>query len=144
MKMFKEDKEAWLAALRSGEYKQGIYTLHNTADDSYCCLGVLQSCLMDGKIEKRHNINYQLNYDAAPSEDFYNLFGIVDYNEDSPADSSVSYESHLMGMNDEGTHTFSEIADWIEKNVKTHKHGRSDAVQTRLDAVLECLESQRC
>jgi hypothetical protein len=31
----------WLAALRSGEYKQGRGTLCNAYDNSYCCLGVL-------------------------------------------------------------------------------------------------------
>lgn len=31
---------AWVAALRSGEYKQGTHHLRST-DNSYCCLGVL-------------------------------------------------------------------------------------------------------
>src|ERR1700722_19140718 len=34
-------KAKWVAALRSGEYKQGDGKLHNRTDDSYCCLGVL-------------------------------------------------------------------------------------------------------
>ena len=32
--------DAWLAALRSGEYKQGQMRLHKS-DETYCCLGVL-------------------------------------------------------------------------------------------------------
>ena len=35
-----EIKAQWVAALRSGEYKQGRGQLRNT-DDEYCCLGVL-------------------------------------------------------------------------------------------------------
>src|SRR5688572_30653463 len=38
--MKKEMKEKWLQALRSGEYTQGSGLLR-TADDKFCCLGVL-------------------------------------------------------------------------------------------------------
>ena len=34
-------KARWIAALLSGEYKQGKEALYNNLDDSYCCLGVL-------------------------------------------------------------------------------------------------------
>jgi len=34
-------KQKWIAALKSGEYKQGRYKLRE--DDNYCCLGVLCS-----------------------------------------------------------------------------------------------------
>jgi hypothetical protein len=33
--------EKWVAALRSGEYKQGKGVLHNQDSNTYCCLGVL-------------------------------------------------------------------------------------------------------
>lgn len=39
IKMKKSVKEAWIAELRSGKYKQG--TGYLTMDDNYCCLGVL-------------------------------------------------------------------------------------------------------
>lgn len=32
--------ELWCDALRSGEYKQGRTVLHDTREDSWCCLGV--------------------------------------------------------------------------------------------------------
>ncbi len=35
-----EFKEKWIAALRSGKYKQGSLQLYNQYDNSYCCLGV--------------------------------------------------------------------------------------------------------
>src|SRR6478752_3145258 len=39
--MDKKLKAEWLAALRSGKYKQGQGGLHNPDGDTYCCLGVL-------------------------------------------------------------------------------------------------------
>lgn len=42
-KLKPEVKEKWLAALRSGEYKQGYEYLHikGKDQDTFCCLGVL-------------------------------------------------------------------------------------------------------
>lgn len=37
----KENRAKWVAALRSGEYKQGVDKLCNPLNCSYCCLGVL-------------------------------------------------------------------------------------------------------
>lgn len=34
-------KQRWLAALRSGEFRQAWELLRRRADDGYCCLGVL-------------------------------------------------------------------------------------------------------
>lgn len=34
-------KAQWVAALRSGEYRQGRHVLHNVDENTYCCLGVL-------------------------------------------------------------------------------------------------------
>ncbi len=39
MAMIPQLKHAWMAALRSGTYRQGYGFLHK--DDHYCCLGVL-------------------------------------------------------------------------------------------------------
>lgn len=38
--MNQEIKKRWVAALRSGDYKQGTGALRN-ADNKFCCLGVL-------------------------------------------------------------------------------------------------------
>lgn len=40
LKLPKVFKKKWVAALRSGKYKQGQYRLHDTAEQGYCCLGV--------------------------------------------------------------------------------------------------------
>ena len=39
--MNKDVKEKWVKALRSGEYKQGCGVLHNSSENTFCCLGVL-------------------------------------------------------------------------------------------------------
>ena len=36
-----EKVENWLAALRSGKYKQGKIMLYDRNNDTYCCLGIL-------------------------------------------------------------------------------------------------------
>lgn len=38
-----EVKKLWIDALRSGDYKQGLYQLYTPETNSYCCLGVLCS-----------------------------------------------------------------------------------------------------
>ena len=42
--MKRDIRDQWIAALRSGEYKQGNGVLHQVSKDgaeSFCCLGVL-------------------------------------------------------------------------------------------------------
>lgn len=49
--MNQEIKQRWVAALRSGQYKQGRYMLRSK-DDCFCCLGVLCDLMVqDGKAE---------------------------------------------------------------------------------------------
>lgn len=46
-----QQKDDWIAALRSGEFEQGARRLFDSANDSYCCLGVLakiNSCSVKG------------------------------------------------------------------------------------------------
>jgi hypothetical protein len=48
--MPKEHLSAWLAALRSGEYKQAKGCMFDTSTDGYCCLGVLEH-VVSGEVE---------------------------------------------------------------------------------------------
>lgn len=50
IRMPKESLEKWIEALESGEYRQGKGSLCTMG--SYCCLGVLQSCVM-GDVERQ-------------------------------------------------------------------------------------------
>lgn len=142
MRMKAEDKAKWLEALRSGEYKQIDSTL--CADGRYCCLGVLET-ILDGDVEKagdntslasptcnflaRHNIEVEL---CKPRDGDDPIEGTIF----PPLDDNGVF-SRLMEMNDEmveeydettdeaittsrHANTFSDIADYIEKNVEVY------------------------
>lgn len=108
--MKKELRDAWVAALRSGEYEQTTETLES--DGAYCCLGVL--CVV-AKIDIPPDAN-DLDYnDEGDEQGIYDLRALRDdcglgTGHDSP-------QIKLITMNDEDGKTFPEIADWIEMNV---------------------------
>ena|SRR6478736_5258237 len=113
-----ELKNKWVAALRSGEYKQGKEFL--CKNDSYCCLGVLLA------VDKTD----EFIYDETVHDDRK-----LRYYQDEAYELPYSYQEsiglrggdseHLMIMNDGqpyGKHptepkTFDEIATWIEENL---------------------------
>lgn len=114
-------KEKWVAALRSGEYKQGIGRLCSI-NNEFCCLGVLTDLY-----HKEHNISWKkplLNSDS--------LFGVnesVSYlsnevlawselKERNPIvyPGDVMYKDSLAVLNDNG-HSFQEIANLIEEKL---------------------------
>lgn len=74
MKMNPEIKALWLAALRSGEYKQGRGAL--SSDGEYCCLGVLCDIMvkqLDLELEVKEDVECctqcknKVSYDGATS-----------------------------------------------------------------------------
>lgn len=106
-----EFKAKWVAALRSGEYKQGQGELWNEQNNCYCCLGV--ACVLSG-VDK-YSINKQEFIKAEPAVPAL-LVGDPDLN---------PLVKILAGMNDGDTYfvgnkrlyTFPEIADYIEANL---------------------------
>lgn len=99
-KLPKEFKEKWIAALRSGEYKQAYGTL--VSGDGYCCLGV--ACLLSGYV----------------NNDLYGCALIPAKLENVPKiliDGISQIPDLLTDMNDFDHLTFPEIADWIEENL---------------------------
>lgn len=107
--MNKEMRDIWVAALRSGVYRQGRGQLYNKESDSYCCLGVLaEVCLVS-------------------NNSLYKGFGTLRPCQLEEARLSYGQAGQLMEMND-GTpdpkfprhhqkKSFKEIADWIEVNL---------------------------
>lgn len=96
--MKKELRDAWTAALRSGEYKQGKYALFPQRA-SYCCLGVL-------------SVVADLDFGAifAPNGKTYRY--------PSPEEGLSDGDSNtLQNLNDVKGYTFPQIADWIEQNI---------------------------
>ena len=107
--MNKQVKRKWLKALRSGEYQQGDSQLlnKNNGNSYYCCLGVLEDIY-----RKEHGylfpFEYQrYGYHTRPCAKWSGL-------DNSEKEGTART---LTGMNDDDQLPFSEIANWIEKNL---------------------------
>ena len=110
--MKKADKKAWVAALRSGKYKQGRGFL--CRDGKYCCLGVAYDVLFDGDWERCSKHIWR----PAGSQDEGELIPrSSDYLSRSIERSlglSLGSQILLSRCNDENRDTLAEIADLIE------------------------------
>lgn len=97
----KEFAEKWVAALRSGDYKQADQKYYDRSTDCYCANGV-----------------------------GYKIQGAI-FNENGTINSSgprliqipMSLWEEVVYLNDTNGRTFSEIADWIEANVEFTESG---------------------
>lgn len=103
----------WVAALRSGEYKQGTKKLGNKYE-GYCCLGL--GCIVAGAADGELN-GFTVIFEGLVTEgmrpEIYERIPkelVGGYNDNDLA-------RDLMCMNDGGT-DFPQIADWIEENVE--------------------------
>ena len=112
MKELTENQKIWLAALRSGDYKQGTLYLR-TVNDTFCCLGVAADLFKsdDTEVElKGEAYIYDDNGCLAP-EYVVNALGLKD---------RLGYcytGGSLAAINDKGK-TFAEIADTFEANLE--------------------------
>ena len=109
--MNKEIKAKWVAALRSGDYKQAKNQLRKTEDghDSFCCLGVLCDVINpDGWDDGNRFLG---NMSLLPP-DAMRIAGIdtlyVVHEHDRP---------HLTELNDGRGLNFNQIADLIEEQL---------------------------
>ena len=109
IKMKKTWKKKWVAALRSGKYKQTRQQLaykHNDGDKSYCCLGVL--CDITGK-------RYKGNH-AYPHKGITKLVFPKGVTHSQVMDDGSVYDSAAL-LNDCKRWSFKRIATWVEKNL---------------------------
>ena len=111
-------KAKWVAALRSGKYKQGTGQLR-TEDDCYCCLGVLCDISGVGQwVRSEHDSGEQWAYSCegylvtalAPDSIYYD----GDCRPNRPQGSLISRND---GIASHERHTFEQIADFIEKHL---------------------------
>lgn len=142
--MTKELKEKWIEALRSGAYTQGRMRLKlcSSKGPSYCCLGVLCDLIdpngwtygedISGKVscEGWKHGETELFPNTVPDKNFFREWT---YDEEflsifhgMPVEELVEMNDQLNVWEDEEksslrTHTFDEIADYIETNVATHE-----------------------
>lgn len=92
----------WVAALRSGEYRQAVGKLvrGNRHGRNYCCLGVLEQILLQDGVIKSHSKDREM-LDASIAE---------------KVDSDLPQDT-LVKMNDGGD-SFTFIAGWLEERYK--------------------------
>lgn len=102
--MNQEIKAKWVAALISGEYKQGIGRLKSDRGE-YCCLGVLCDIRFK-EFKDCFSINPQF-----PDEAIVQWAGL-DFND--PIIEYKGVECGISSLNDIGGLSFPEIADLIE------------------------------
>lgn len=116
----------WIAALRSGDYKQAIGLLHDHETGCMCCLGV--ACNIHSGLEPEpgtghysHRVFYGGDSVAAPAPLVEALklrdeLGWIDVDQlSSETRGWLGGQSNLAGLNDVGV-PFTEIADFIEAN----------------------------
>lgn len=125
-----EVKKKWVNALRSGKYKQTNGMLHNSYDNSYCCLGVL--CDIYAKERKKRAFDYSefilgtentgMGSTGLLPKIVVNWAGLNQfaiYAEESSTDirSGKSHNAKtLANLNDSGV-SFEKIADIIEERL---------------------------
>lgn len=105
-------KAKWLAALRSGKYKQADGVLKD-AFGCHCCLGVLADVADPSRwsqqlLESEEAGQDCYSYDGAETMLFGCFLASVGLNTGTAVD--------LAGMNDDGN-SFRQIADYIEENL---------------------------
>jgi len=98
-----ELKAKWIAALRSGEYQQGHNMLVSDDGKKHCCIGVLAKLCGIPQNDMYDN-RFQLVFTGFEQDDL--KIGLP-----------MRQRSQLATMNDEGTNSFKDIADWIEGNL---------------------------
>ena len=130
--IFSSVKQQWIAALRSGEYKQGRWALRT--DSGYCCFGVL--CDLYAKAHPKACWNDEQNTflpdsstpkwstaEMPPDEVFVwagNKYGVTGWTVavDDPGNPADSGEpQHLDTLNDSFLYSFHQIADLIEEQL---------------------------
>ena len=130
MKLKPEIKQLWLAALRSGDYKQGRGALRNTSNEM-CCLGVL--CNLHAQAfpkiaAAQGNSTVYMGDDAIPPRDV--MMWAFDGQEPDDVDqhgtfredstdsrNRVTYRgcTSLVELNDDAEYSFKQIANVIDK-----------------------------
>lgn len=114
--MLKAEKDEWVNALTSGQFRQGYRYLNRNGVQ--CCLGV--KCILDVRAD-RHGvikrdgdftaIQYAVEYEGVftesmPTRELLDRWGLT-----------YEQANFLARMNDSGV-TFLKIAEWIQENVQ--------------------------
>lgn len=121
MRKLTENQKTWLAALRSGEYKQGTNYLH-LVDGRMCCLGVAAHIFKPDNFpvtrgQGMHSDCYFYGDDHSTAPDY--VMRALGLRHCAGKADDESCLSSLAAMNDGGA-SFAEIADMFEKNFEAY------------------------
>ena len=109
-----EIKAQWVAALRSGEYRQGTGVLRDP-HHCYCCLGVLCDLFVKSHPGARWDWNGSvLGKDTLPADEIWQWAGLQNSDPEVLVSDDEDGKSSLSIHNDTLGHTFAQIADAIE------------------------------
>jgi len=111
----KANREKWVAALRSGEFKQAQEVLKTEGPDGemrYCCLGVACSLAIREGIEEDWPDAAYEDWDQELPVSIRDWLGLQ--NNSGYLVDEIEGEEHLIGLNDKANYTFAQIADVIE------------------------------
>jgi len=112
-----EVKTKWIAALVSGEYKQGEGVLRDN-ENNFCCLGVLCDLAvkdgLDVKVEGLLDRAYQYDGRVGGLPQSVQRWAGMDGSMGNFYEENGEYEGCLADINDDGT-PFTEIAKIIEE-----------------------------
>lgn len=117
-----EIKAAWVAALRSGKYKQGMKFLNRNG--AFCCLGVLCELAKEAGVTETtnhsafKNIVMYSDKCSMPPTVVYQWSGLSAPVVPSPPNiKSRHNEVSIAELNDEYNYTFDQLADLIERHL---------------------------
>lgn len=114
-----EIKANWLAALRSGKYRQGTHRLRTKCiksnEESFCCLGVLVDIAWPNEWKYICN-TYGLKDIWSNTDEFF-FEASLSPTKLNEAKLTKEQQSELVALNDIRRASFAEIADYIEKNL---------------------------
>lgn len=113
--MKKDIADKWVAALRSGEFKQGRRALGNKVSNSFCCLGVLCELAVKEEVCKKESTENVYTYDARYT--WYLPHVVKNWANMRTATGEIkSLNEYLYALNDIQMKSFTEIADIIEQH----------------------------
>lgn len=100
--------KAWIEALRSGKYEQGVKRLRD--EDKMCCLGVACDVIDPDGWEKSPS------GDNGGVEWFWkSLYSSLDIETQGLLSLDTEAQNRLIDFNDRCTYDFNFIADWLEE-----------------------------
>lgn len=109
------NREKWVAALRSGEFKQAQEVLKVEDPDTeprYCCLGVACSLAIREGIEEDWPDAEFADWDQELPDSIRDWLGLQ--NNSGTLTEVIEGGEHLIWLNDNANYTFDQIADVIE------------------------------